>query len=265
VRIVSIDMNSKTLAIILVVVSVALAGGLLYRHGRAVKEKTADTETIQKLTTEVTETKEKLDDQKAVNMTLQRDLDAHVEQVKIYSNNLASVSANLTKTQNESQAAAESAKAEILKRDARIAELESERDDLTKRMTELNGSITNLESQIAETQRKLEASEGDREFLLKELKRLQTEKAELERQFNDLALLREQVRKLKDELSIAKRLEWIRRGIYGFGLKGAEKLQRGLVAPAPKTNYNLDVELQRDGAVRVIPPVTNAPSAKGGP
>jgi len=62
----------------------------------------------------------------------------------------------------------------------------------------------------ADTERKLAASEGDREFLLAELKRLQAEKVDLERQFNDLALLRDQIRKLKDELSIASRLEWIR-------------------------------------------------------
>lgn len=253
-------MNAKTVAILLVVVCVALAGGLLYRHGRAVKEKKTDTDLIQTLSNKVEIVTRDLNDQKNVNLTLQRELDEKVEQIKVYSNNLATVSADLAKLQNDSKAAAESARAEILKRDARIAELESERDDLSKKMTELNSSITNLETQIAETQRKLEASEGDREFLLAELKRLQTEKAELERQFNDLALLREQVRKLKDELSIARRLDWIRRGLYG--LKGAERLQRGLIAPAPRTNYNLDVELQRDGAVRVNPPPTNTPAAQ---
>ena len=127
----------------------------------------------------------------------------------------------------EAQAAATNAAADIAKRDSRINELETQRDDLTKRMTDLNGQITGLEGQISDTQRKLAASEGDREFLLKELKRLQAEKNELEKQFNDLAgMLREQVRKLKDELSISKRLDWIRRGLYG-SLKGAEKLQEG--------------------------------------
>ena len=38
--------------------------------------------------------------------------------------------------------------------------------------------------------------------ILVELKRLMAEKAELERQFNDLAVLRAQVSKLKEELSI---------------------------------------------------------------
>jgi chromosome segregation ATPase len=179
---------------------------------------------------------------------------------------LATATASLTKAQSDAKAAADAAKAEMLKRDAKIAELESERDDLTKKMAGLNSSINTLETSIAETQKKLDLSEGDREFLLAELKRLQTEKAELERQFNDMALLREQVRRLRDELSISRRLEWIRRGLLGAtGLKGAERLQRGFVAAPQTTNYNLNVEINREGGVRVTPPDTNAPppSASG--
>src|SRR5437868_6465012 len=83
---------------------------------------------------------------------------------------------------------------EIAKRDSKIKELEGQNDEMTKKLTELNGSIGSLEKQIADTEKRLAASEGDRAFLLKELKRLQIEKAELERQFNDLVVLRDQVR-----------------------------------------------------------------------
>ena len=120
-------------------------------------------------------------------------------------------------------------------------------------------SITSLESQIDDTKKKLAASEGDREFLLKELKRLQAEKAELERKFNDLAVLRDQVRKLRDELSIARRLEWIRRGLYGFE-RGAERLQKGLPAGA-QTNYDLNVEIKQSGGAKIVPTATNTPPA----
>ena len=85
------------------------------------------------------------------------------------------------------------------------------------------------------------------------------EKAELERQFSDLALLRDQIRKLKDELSIARRLEWIRRGLYGPEPKGTEKLQPGFAAPAGGTNFDLNVEIRQDGGAKVLPPPTNAP------
>ena len=91
------------------------------------------------------------------------------------------------------------------------------------------------------------------------MKRLQTEKAELERKFNDLAVLRDQVRKLRDELSIARRLDWIRRGLYGSE-KGAEKLQKGLAAAGPQTNYDLNVEIKQSGGAKIASPSTNAPA-----
>lgn len=255
-------MNSKTVAVLLVILSVGLAGGLYYRHAKAVEEKKADTTIIQSLSNEVAKTTGDLKDLLAVNESLQRDLDIRDQEIKTYSNNLATVTAELAKTQSDAKAAAETAKAEMLKRDARIAELEAERDDLSKRMASLNSSINTLEAKIADTEKRLEDSEGDREFLLTELKRLQAEKAELERQFNDLALLREQVRKLRDELSLAKRLDWIRRGLYGSFMKGGERLQRGFAAVPPQTNYNLNVELNRDGSARIVAPSTN--NAAGG-
>lgn len=259
-------MNSKTVAAFLFIIALVLGGGLFYLRTTSVEEKKKDTATIQQLSNTVSETTMKLEEQKLVNLSLERDFAAQTEELKGLSNRLAATSTNLEKTQTDAKAAADVAKAEMLKRDAKIAELESERDGLTKRMTDLTGSIGKLETQIADTQRRLEASEGDRDFLLKELKRLQTEKAELERQFNDLALLRDQVRKLRDEMSITRRLEWIRRGLYGsFAKKGGELLQKGFVGAPAQTNYNLNVELTREGTVRVIPPLTNAPAATNVP
>src|SRR5437870_12087954 len=110
-------------------------------------------------------------------------------------------------------------------------------------------------------EKKHSSSERNREFLLKDLKRLQTEKAELERKFNDLALLRTQVAKLKDELSIARRLEWIRMGIYGMqAQKGAERLMATTPAPNTASNFNLQVELKQDGGASIVPLKTNAPA-----
>ena len=88
----------------------------------------------------------------------------------------------------------------------------------------------------ADTERRLTATEGDREFLLTELKRLQVEKAELERQFNDLSVLRTQVAKLKEELTVSRRLEWLRMGIYGMQDKKGAELLMAKGGPATKTN-----------------------------
>jgi hypothetical protein len=132
-------------------------------------------------------------------------------------------------------------------------------------MNDLTNKIGTLEGQIKDTERKLAASEGDREALRKELKRLVAEKAELERKFNDLAVLREQVRKLREELAIARRLDFIKRGLYGFDKKGAELLNQGVrspgPSPGPKTNneaYGLNVEVKTSGEATVVAP-TNAP------
>jgi chromosome segregation ATPase len=149
----------------------------------------------------------------------------------------------------------------MAKREQRINELEGKQSDLTKQMGDLTLNIENLGKQIADTEKKLAAEKGDNEFLLKELKRLQTEKAELERQFNDLSVLRTQVAKLKDELSIARKLEWIRMGIYGSQEKQATAiLMNGMDTGKP--NYNLNVELKQDGTAVVVPVSTNsAPKA----
>jgi len=247
----------KALIAILLLLSLALGGGLLYRHLNAEQESKQAGQTIEQLTAKVTEKEKLLAEQTAVNTVLDRDLAARTQQLIETSNTLNNVTVTLAKVREEAQIAATNAAADIAKRDSRINELETQRDDLTKRMTDLNSQITGYESQIADVQRKLSASEGDRDYLLREMKRLQREKNDLERQFNDLALMRDQVRKLRDELSISRRLDWIRRGLYG-SLKGAERLQKGMDA-GTNQNYDLNVELKQTGEVNVAPK-TNAPA-----
>ena len=250
----------KALIALLILACAALGAGLFYRHTKAEKQTEQDSQTITQLSTKVSETERKLAEQSAVNQVLERDIAARTQQLLETSNTLVTVTATLAKVREEAQAAATTAAANLEQRDRRINELESQRDDLTKRMTDLNSQINGLDLAINDLNRKLAASEGDREFLLKELRRLQTEKNDLERQFNDLAMLREQVRKLRDELSITRRLDWIRRGLYG-SLKGAERLQRGFTQPATNTgDFDLNVELRQSGGVNVLPGNTNAPA-----
>jgi hypothetical protein len=87
------------------------------------------------------------------------------------------------------------------------------------------------------------------------LKELQAKKDDLERKFNDLAALKDQVHKLKEELSIARRLDWIRRGIYEtMDERGAQRLAHP-VYPAPaSTNSTLNVEIRQSGGVKIEAP-----------
>ena len=259
----------KALTIILVLVCIGLGVALLLRHNAAVEQEQADRLLKQDLTNLLEQTQEKFEEQERVNMLLQKDLDTTYAARDSFSNRFVIVSQTLVQTQADAKAAGEAARAEIERREQQIGQLTAQGEELTKRIDGLNGSISNLNGMIAETERQLDAAEGDKEFLLGELKRLQAEKADLERQFNDLDLLRTQVAKIREELSVARRLDWIRRGIYGGGeiKKGAELLMQGVTAAVPATNFNLNVELMQDGSARVLTPgsATNAPSGTNSP
>ena len=249
----------KAAIIVLIVLSLGLGAGLFWRHTTALREKKMDVYEKTDLTNQLTDAQTKLGDQEQMGAFLQKTLDQTSSRLAEKSNEVLRLSGTLAKTQQDAQAAAESAKVEMAKRDQKINDLEAQNTALDKQATDLKTAIGGLEKSIAETEKKLAASEGDREFLLKELKRLQAEKAELERQFNDLAVLRSQVSKLKDELSIARRLEWIRMGIYGMqNVKGAERLMSSNWAGAPDGKFDLNVELKQDGGASVVPARTNA-------
>ena len=210
-------------------------------------------------------TSAELANQKTVNQTLEKDLNAKKQENTDLASKLTVVNTTLASTEQTLA----TTKEEVTKRDARITELETANAQLDQQAANLSQSITNLTDLIATTRQKLATSEGNREFLEKELQRLMAEKAELERQFNDLTVLRQQVAKLKEELNISRRLEWIRKGLMTTGnQKGAQGLlQSGPgAAPTPTSQtstskYDLNVEVQSDGSVRVIPPPsTNVPA-----
>ena len=248
----------KAAIVFFLLVSVALGVSLLMRDKKAKEVQKMDEVRIGTFSNTVEETKTKLDEKEKLSMYLQDKLNTKSDELSGASNQLGRINAELARTKSEMQAAAEASRAELAKKDAQISQLTTETNQLTLKMDDLTSSIDKLGQQIASTERKLAASEGDREFLFKELKRLQAEKAELERQFNDLAVLRTQVAKLKEELTVARRLEWLRMGIYGMqDKKGAELL---IAKGSPNTksnNFSLNVELKQDGGATVV---TNTPA-----
>lgn len=252
--------------ILAVVVCIGLGVALFKTKQQAATEKANDVKTISTLSNNWVETDAKLNEQKQVNLSLEKDLETRKQEFAALTNKFSEVAGTLTKTEvavKELNQTVQVAKDDIAKRDAKIADLEKQNHDLDLRAADLSTAITNLTGQIAETQRKLSASEGDKAFLETELKRLMGEKAELERQFNDLVIVRAQVAKLREELNIARRLEWIRKGLFpGDQQKGATLLlQKSPTAPEGSTNnFDLNVEVNADGSVRVIPPLTNAPA-----
>lgn len=257
-------MNAKLISVALVVVSLGLGAGLYLALDKAREDREAAATRLNTLSNQLVTTTVQLNDEKKETSSLRTNLAQKVEEAGVYSNKISFVNAELARAEAEAREAAAKSQAELEKRDRQIAGLETEKDDLTRQMNALTGRITGLEGQIKETERKLASSEGDREALRKELRRLVAEKAELENKFRDLATLREQVRKLKEDLAIARRMEFIRKSLYGFDKKGAQLLQEGVrKTPAPGTpaaDSQLDVEVRSDGGPARVK--TNAPAGR---
>jgi chromosome segregation ATPase len=252
-------MKDKAPIIVLLIVVIGLGVALVAVHYKASEEKEQADSSIKTLSNTVSSVQEKLDEQQTVNHTLETNLAATTTD---YSNKLAArdaqlvgTQADLAKAQADAKAQAEAATAEMAQRDKKISDLESQNQQLDKQSMDLRGSITNLEGQITMTKNKLATSEGDKAALMKELKELQAKKDDLERQFNDLAVLKAQVHKLKEQLSIARRLDWIRRGIYEtLDEKGSERLIHPVRPLPPETNSSLNVELKQNGEIIIQAP-----------
>ena len=266
-------MKNQTGIIILIVICVVLIVALVLNHKKATELHNTDVVTIGNVSNQLVQTTTDLEDVRKVNTELNKDLDVRKSELQTMTNHLTDVSATLAKTEDSLKATEAQRAKEVAERDAKIADLTSQNLALDQRALDLTTAITNLTSQIDDTQKKLAASEGDKAFLQKELTRLMTEKAELEKQFNDLKILKTQVSKLQEELTISRRLEWIRQGLFARDSKKGAQLLMENKTPAfpstPNTNaepkpgkYDLNVEVSSDGTVKVIPPLTNAPALK---
>lgn len=266
-------MKNRLGIVVLALICLGLFIAIVTVKRQATAEKTAALEQAQTASNQTwVQLNAKVEELTNVNTQLEKDAQVqksnYEKTVTELTNNYSTAAASLAKTETELKTAQD----EIKQRDTKIADLEKENHTLDSRATELSAALTNLNSQIADTKQKLATSEGNRTVLEGELKRLMGEKTELERQFNDLNVLRTQVAKLKTEQNIARRIEWMRNGVYASAdEKGAQKLMQGVSAPTATTgrsnpnsrpNYDLNVEVTSDGSVRIIPPQTNAPAAR---
>jgi chromosome segregation ATPase len=255
-------MKYKVSIVILILVSLALGVSLVRQQRESVRKTSELQDQISYHSNQVVQESARLEKQNQANSKLLGDLETRASELKTLSNNLGKVIVDLEKSDAQAKATAEqlrTAQAELAKKDQKINELESERSALGKQMDQLTNSIGDLEKLIAATEKKLVTEKGEKAFLVKELTRLRAEKSELERQFNDLAVMRVQVSKLKEELAISRRLEFIRLNLFGStGKGGAQKLMTPASQPSPAaspgTNYGLEVELRPDGGAKVVPP-----------
>jgi chromosome segregation ATPase len=240
-------MKNQLGIIVLILIAVGLSVGLIWSQ----KTTSKAVERIETLSNTLASTSQSLENQKKVNLELENDRSRQKEQ-------LTQLSGSLVEASN----ALETSQTKLAERDTRISELENQNQALDRRASELTNSITLLTDQIADTRRRLAASEGDKDTLTRELQRLMNDKADLERQLNDITFLRNQVAKLKEENNISRRLDWMRKGLYvNADRKGAEQLlQKSTPAPRQQPS-DLDVVITSDGTIKVNPASTNSASA----
>jgi len=256
-------MKAKVIIPIVIVIAIGL-GIALFASRNRVSDQEVD---IINLSNQVNAVSAQVNDLTKVNETLESDLEKRGAEVISLTNAYSQALSTLAKTESdlkETEDTLKTTQEELAARDAKIVALETQNAELDTKSAELNSAITNLTLKIEDTQARLAATEGDKAFLQGELNRLMAEKADLEKKLNDLKFLKAQVAHLKEELSIARRLEWIRKGLFNpADMKGATLLIQKTPPPKPaeeKNKYDLNVEIGADGSVKVIPPPTNAPA-----
>jgi chromosome segregation ATPase len=267
-------MNTKIGIAILAVACAGLAVALVVLKQQAEQQQTDSAAKIVDFSNQITEANAHVRDLDQANLTLRNDLATNRQAALALSNQLSAqlsaVSAQLSETAGTlatTTVSLEGAQQQITNLNGRISDLEAQNQALDQRASSLSNTIASLDAQIALTQMKLATSETNNAFLDSELKQQIAQRAELERKFNDLVVVRTQVRKLRDELIAAQRLEWMRQGIDPANpLKGGQLLMQHAppvnpAAPAAGSPaYNLNVEVGSDGTVHVLPPPTNAPA-----
>ena len=273
-------MNTKIGIAILAVACAGLVVTLVVIKGQSDKQQTASASTIGEFSNQLVKANISIEDLNQANLTLRSDLATNRQTTLVISNQLAtqltSLSAQLSETAGTlatTTASLQGAQQQITSLNGRITnlsehvtDLEAQNQALDQRANSLSNTIASLDAQIAATQLKLATSETNNAFLDSELKRQIAQRAELERKFNDLLVVRAQVRKLRDDLIATQRLEWMRQGIDPANpLKGGQLLMQHTpstsraASAAGSPAYNLNVEVGSDGTVHVLPPATNAP------
>jgi chromosome segregation ATPase len=244
-------MKTKIGIVILVAACVGLLIAVFATKKAAEDQRRSDAESIIDYSNQVTAANISLDDLRQVNLMLTNDLSLSRESLVTLSNSLNEAVGTLTNT-----------KAMLQNAEGQIVDLEAQNKLLDERAASLTNSIESLNAQMAETQQKLASADTNNAFLNAELQKQIALRAELERKFNNLDAVRTQVKKLRNDEFVARRLQWLRNGTDpSMSMKGAQQLmQHSLTAKtASPTNghYDLNVEVGSDGSVKVS---TNAPA-----
>jgi chromosome segregation ATPase len=246
----------KTLVtIILILACVGLVIALVINQKHIDEQRQKDTEAIMDFSNQVVAANDELNDLRQVNLALTNDLNSSREQLVDLSNQMITISKSLSGQLASSDAQLKSAQDQI-------TTLQAQNEALDQQAAELTNTIDSLDAKITAAQQQLADSEKNGTFLQTELTNELAANAELQRKFNDLKIVRQQARKLHDELVVQRRLAWIREGTEpNAGTKQATLLMarswptNRLVSPS---HYNLSVEVDSSGAVHIVSDTNSA-------
>jgi predicted nucleic acid-binding Zn-ribbon protein len=256
-------MNKTIGVVVLVIACVGLAIALVVLKSQSDAMQKKDSFTILQFSNDLDKANIKIDDLNQTNLRLSDDLDTNRLMLTVASNELDEATNQLATTTLSLQ----DAQLQITNLNARINDLETQNQVLDQRVDTLSNTIVSMDTQITVTQMKLAVSETNNTFLEGELKREVAQENELEHKFNDLKEVRDQVHKLRDNLLMARRLAWMRQGVDPTQIqKGGQIMMQRSSAPTNASPYSsLNVEVNSDGSVHVIPPLnsstTNPPAA----
>jgi chromosome segregation ATPase len=247
-------MKTKIVIILLAVAVVGLAIALVATKKQSDEQHAVDVQSINTFSNQIVEAKIQVEDLSQANLTLTNDLALSRQQTADLSNSLAAADTTLASTKTTLI----DAQTQVTNLNLQIADLEAQNKVLDDRATELTNTIAHLNDMIDQTSIQLAIAETNRDFLSSELQKQMAQKADLEHKFGDLDEVRAQVRKLKDALYVARRVQLMK---YDNSNKhGAEFLLNRPSPPAAASNlppnYDLNVEVGSDGSVKVIPPIS---------
>jgi len=244
-------MKTKIVVVLLVAACAGLAVALFAVKNQGEEQHKNDRAAMEDLTKQVLSVTQTNAEIKDVNLELNRELTNNQAEIAALSNTLSVASVALA----ENRTALTNAQEQITGLNTRVADLEQQNKALDQRAADLNEAMARVNAQIAETRGKLAASETNNAYLQEELQKQMAAKAELERKFNDLDALRKQVKKIKSDMYVARRLQLMQSDLSGK--KGAELLvsRQPAETNAPGSfSTGLNVEVGSDGSVRVVPP-----------
>jgi len=258
-------MKNQTGIIVLILICVALIAAIIWSQRQSTLQRSRDEASIGSYSNKWVDTSASLDQQRQVNTSLEGDLKKQRDSFLDLTNNYTQVSSNLEQTQTTLKSTRE----DVARRDAKIADLESQNQALDQRALDLSTAITNLTSQIDDTKQKLAASEGTRRFW----KRSWNGSSPKRPSWKGSSMIwpssgrRSQAQGRAEHFAPA--------GMDSPGLfaraeqKGAEQLMQKpspSINPAAKTpTYDLNVEVNADGSVKIIPPLANKPAETNSP